>query len=170
VALEIREARADELHRAGELVLAAYVADGLPEDGYAEQLRDARRRAADPHTVVLVALDEGRVVGCVTWAPPGSASREVGLDDEGEFRMLGVDPEAQGRGIGRALVDDVVRRAREAQLRAVVLCSGDWMHTAHALYERIGFTRLPDRDWQPESGVRLLGYGLDVSGRRPSSV
>ncbi len=173
--LEVREARPDELDRAGAVVLAAYVADGLPESDYRARLRDARGRAADPGSTVIVAVDDGEVVGCVTWCPPGSTAREISEPDEGEFRMLGVAPEAQGRGVGRLLVDDVLRRGREAGLRAMVLCSGDWMTAAHGLYPRLGFTRLPERDWEPVPGVRLLGYRLDldgsgVSGRRPSSA
>ena len=54
-------------------VLSAYVADGLPEADYLARLRDARGRAADPGSTVIVAVDDGEVVGCVTWCPPGSA-------------------------------------------------------------------------------------------------
>jgi hypothetical protein len=36
------------------------------------------------------------------------------------------------------------------------------MTAAHRLYERLGFTRLPGRDWSPVPGVDLLVYGLDL--------
>jgi hypothetical protein len=36
------------------------------------------------------------------------------------------------------------------------------MTAAHRLYERLGFTRLPDRDWTPVPGVDLRVYALDL--------
>jgi hypothetical protein len=36
------------------------------------------------------------------------------------------------------------------------------MTTAHRLYERFGFTRLPERDWRPEPGVELLVYSREL--------
>jgi hypothetical protein len=40
----------------------------------------------------------------------------------------------------------------------MVISTADTMHTAHRLYERLGFRRDPRRDWQPAPGVRLLAY------------
>jgi hypothetical protein len=37
------------------------------------------------------------------------------------------------------------------------------MVAAHRLYERLGFTRLPERDWSPLPGVHLMAYGLELS-------
>ena len=37
------------------------------------------------------------------------------------------------------------------------------MRTAHRLYERAGFVRLPERDWSPVPGVNLLVYGLRLA-------
>ena len=39
------------------------------------------------------------------------------------------------------------------------------MKAAHYLYEKAGFSRLPERDWSPEPGVNLLAYGLDLARR-----
>jgi hypothetical protein len=36
------------------------------------------------------------------------------------------------------------------------------MAAAHRLYERLGFTRLPERDWSPLLGVDLLVYARDL--------
>ena len=45
----------------------------------------------------------------------------------------------------------------------MVLSSSTTMHTAHRLYERLGFTRLPERDWSPVAGVQLVAYRLPLS-------
>jgi hypothetical protein len=40
------------------------------------------------------------------------------------------------------------------------------MKAAHRLYDEAGFARLPERDWSPEPGVKLLAYGLVLDGER----
>ena len=44
----------------------------------------------------------------------------------------------------------------------MVLSSSTTMHAAHRLYERLGFTRLPERDWSPVPGVQLVAYALPL--------
>ncbi len=34
------------------------------------------------------------------------------------------------------------------------------MRAAHRIYERLGFTRDPERDWSPLPGVELLAFAL----------
>ena len=45
---------------------------------------------------------------------------------------------------------------------AMVLSTDPRMTAAHRLYERLGFTRLPERDWSPMPGVDLLVYARDL--------
>ncbi|WP_328582683.1 GNAT family N-acetyltransferase [Streptomyces sp. NBC_00370] len=56
---------------------------------------------------------------------------------------LYVPPAGRRRGVGRALVRDVVRRAREAGMSGVQLDTAYDNHTAQHLYEAEGFTRDP---------------------------
>jgi hypothetical protein len=44
----------------------------------------------------------------------------------------------------------------------MVLSTDTRMAAAHRLYERLGFARLPERDWTPLPGVDLLVYALDL--------
>lgn len=151
-------------HRAvGELLAAAYAPSGMhTDDPYYERLRDVAAR--DTEAEVWVAADEsGEVVGTVTWCPTGSPLREIAADDEAEFRMLAVAPDHQGRGIASAMVHWVIDRASAEGLAAVVLCSAEWMTTAHRLYEREGFFRIPSRDWSPRPDVHLLAYARPAS-------
>jgi ribosomal protein S18 acetylase RimI-like enzyme len=162
---EIRPARPAELDAIGAVTVEAYTADGYVgesvEEGYAEQLRDAARRAE--HAELLVAVDSADVVlGSVTVVHPGTAYAEIGREGELEFRMLGVSPAARGRGIGAALTAAVLERAGEIGAQRVVMSSLEVMKTAHRMYERLGFTRLPDRDWEPVPGVRLVAYTFDL--------
>jgi ribosomal protein S18 acetylase RimI-like enzyme len=157
---EVRLVRVEELPAVGRLTADAYVNDGLvdPTNGYVERLVDAASRAREAE--VWVAVEGEQVLGSVTFVVPGSPYREIARDDEGEFRMLGVDPAARGRGVGRALVELCVRRSRELGYAGVRMSTMDRMASAHRVYERLGFTRVPEDDWSPEPGVHLLAYGV----------
>lgn len=163
--LTIRPAREDDLPAVGRVTYEAYLAEGYldgREDGYyARKLADARSRFEQADLRVAVD-DEGTVLGTVTIAEPGSVWREIGRDDELEFRMLAVAPAARGRGVGEALTRRVLDRAAELGARAVVLSSSEGMTTAHRLYERLGFRRTPELDWVPEPGVSLITYRVDL--------
>jgi GNAT superfamily N-acetyltransferase len=148
----------------GELTLAAYVADGFlsPDDDYAGELRAADQRAAQADLVVAV-TPTGDLVGTVTFALPGTPWAEVSRPGEAEFRMLAVVPEARGRGVGAALAQWCVDRAREQGCTAVALSSLTGMSTAHRIYERMGFVRAPERDWWPSVETQLIVYLLDLT-------
>lgn len=157
----IRPARPDDYDAVGRLLVDAYGPGGMPPDEpYWQALQDTAARTEDAE--VWVADLDGRPVGTVTWAGRGSSQREVARDGEAEFRMLGVAPAAHGQGVGRALVEAVLDRAREDGYAAVVLSSDAWMSSAHRLYARLGFSRIPDRDWSPTPHVHLLAYRLHL--------
>ncbi len=74
--------------------------------------------------------------------------------------MLAVRPDAQGRGVGRALALACVRRARALGFRALVLSTPAGAAVPHRLYESMGFVREAARDWSPLPGVDLIAYSL----------
>jgi GNAT superfamily N-acetyltransferase len=155
--VELRRIRPDELERAGDVCVAAY--DPLltgAEDDYRERLHDVATR--DAQAEVWVAVVDDRVVGVVTYCPPGSPWREIGRDEEGEFRMLAVDPSAQGTGAGTALARLCEERAREHGATGMALSSLAAMRAAHSIYTRLGYEREPGRDWSPVAGVDLLAF------------
>jgi ribosomal protein S18 acetylase RimI-like enzyme len=155
--LEVRRIRPEEHPAAGEVCVAAY--DPLltgAEDDYRDRLRDVATR--DAQAEVWVAALDDRVVGVVTYCPPGSPWREIGRDDEGEFRMLAVHPAAQGSGAGTALARLCEERAREDGAAGMALSSLATMTAAHRIYARLGYEREPGRDWSPVPGVDLLAF------------
>ncbi len=78
--------------------------------------------------------------------PPGDA----GPDAAGEVYVLGVDPDAQGLGLGRALTDRGLAHLRGRGLGQVLLYVEEHNTAAVSLYGRTGFVR----------------YTVDVSWRR----
>jgi GNAT superfamily N-acetyltransferase len=158
----VRAARSDEIADAGAVTLAAYHAAGMAVGGYADELSDTASRAAAAELLVAVesADPDHRVLGTVTFCPDGSRYREIARADEAEFRMLAVRPDAQGRGIGRALTVACIDRARAQGFRALVLSTPAGAAVPHRLYESMGFVREPARDWSPVPGVDLIAYSL----------
>lgn len=112
--------------------------------------------------LVAAETEGGAVVGTVTFVPDGGPLRELAGPHESEFRMLAVDPAAQGRGVGTALMRRVLDDSRERGKEAVVCSSQPEMRAAHVIYERLGFRRVPERDWSPVPGVNLLAFAVSL--------
>jgi ribosomal protein S18 acetylase RimI-like enzyme len=161
VTLEIRPLTVDDdLELLGQIVVDAYTAlDGhVPEPEYEAEIADLRRRIATNQ--IFGAFLDGRPVGCVTYVHGDEDPHAEDLEpDEASFRMLGVDPAAQSRGVGERLVRACLDRAAAAGKQGVFIYSGSWMTAAHRLYLRMGFERTEGRDWIiDELGIRLIGF------------
>ena len=158
--LEVRPVRPEEYAAVTALTLEVYVGGGyIPADDYYVAELSAPATRAD-EADVLVAVEDGAVLGAVTYCPLGSTWREIAAEDEGEFRMLAVSGAARGRGVGLALVQACLDQAREAGLRGLAISTMSKMTEAHRLYGRLGFARVPDSDWSPQSGVCLMAFRL----------
>lgn len=160
--MKLRRALPQEAAAIGDLTVTAYAGFTLgPVGPYVEELRDAaaRERGAE----LWVAVDGPRLLGTVTYCPPGSPWREIAGDHEGEFRMLAVHPDARGRRVGTALTALCEERARGHGASAMVLSTLAQMSAARRVYDRLGYIRLPHRDWEPLPGVRLIAHGKELT-------
>jgi ribosomal protein S18 acetylase RimI-like enzyme len=160
----IRDATPAEMTQVGNVRVTAYLAGQhlSANSGYEQRLREL---GADGVGDVLVAVDAGgEITGTVMLQPWPHAGKVVTGPDEAEIRALAVLPRAQGGGLGQALLDAVIDRARVRRVRHLVLFTQCDMVVAHQLYARTGFTRLTDRDWAPSPGNLLLAYGLALAG------
>jgi GNAT superfamily N-acetyltransferase len=164
LAFSVRQARDEELEAAGDVVADAYrpmpgMGAGHP---YLDEVRDARGRSGEVE--VLVAVDDaGCILGSVSYVRDHTSPyAELEVEGEAGFRMLGVAEAARGRGVGRALVEACVERARAASRRGVALSTDPRWTTAQRVYERAGFRHVPERDFAPVPGVFLWAYVLDL--------
>lgn len=160
-AVRIEHAAPEDHPTIAELTVSVYVGGGLAGGDYATELADVAGRA-DRAELLVVRDEDDRLVGSVALVLDGDFGEVTETADEAAVRMLVVDPAAQGRGIGALLMTECLRRAQEAGKRRMVLSTSTVMTAAHRLYERLGFTRLPERDWSPVAGVELLVYARDL--------
>ncbi|NUS75654.1 MAG: bifunctional helix-turn-helix transcriptional regulator/GNAT family N-acetyltransferase [Streptomyces sp.] len=115
----------------------------------------------DPHLErVWIAELDGRPVGCVMCVrdeAPGTA----------RLRLLLVEPDARGLGIGDRLVTAVVDFAREVGYRDLVLWTNDILSSARHIYQRHGFVLLAEKPHR-SFGKDLVGqdWRLDLHGTR----
>ncbi|GAA5201642.1 LLM class flavin-dependent oxidoreductase [Microbacterium jejuense] len=163
----IRLVRTEEYERAGEVTAQAYLSSyGELSEQYVASLRDVagRVRSGD---VWVAATDAGEILGTVWVSRPNRPLAEVARPGETDFRQLAVAPSARGRGIGEALTRHVIDLARERGSHRVVMNSGPEMVGAHALYAKLGFARLPEREGvkevEPGRLIELLSFGYDLA-------
>ena len=114
---------------------------------------------------LIVAERNGALVGSVLYTPSmGDAPNSA------YFRLLAVAPDARGQGIGKALTQECLRRARAAGATSMLLNTTDMMDVAQNMYVRMGFVRAPEFDFRvpvdTKSGADdelIKGYRLDLS-------
>ncbi len=149
----------DDRAAAGAIVQRAYFAlPGYPrDDEYDATLGDVDGRLL--HSTIVVAVDESRIVGCLTFVE-GVANPHAEFDDAAaaSFRYFGIDPSVQGTGVGRAMVQWCIDRARlDGKLR-IRIHTLESMPAAQRLYLRMGFVRdeTNDEDWDGIKGLAFV--------------
>ncbi len=166
--VEVREATADEHAAAGRVTAEAYREFVRPGDDDWERylLRIADVAARADRTTILVAVDDGRVVGSLTLEIDGRVRDDEDDEqrplepEEAHIRMLGVDPAARARGVARALMAESEARARAAGKTFMTLNTTPRMKAAQSMYERLGYERTPDIVFP--DGFVLLGYSKQL--------
>lgn len=91
--------------------------------------------AAVATRLVLVAEDAGEIVGALVADTRADSGTEMFVD------TVAVLPEAQRRGVGRALIAAAEQAARHARTQRVVLYTNAAMAGALALYPRLGYAQ-----------------------------
>jgi len=163
----VRDARPEERGAVRALTLRAYAEYAAVMAPAAWAGLDAAVRAAldgDGGEARIVAERGGELLGSVMLFPPAADAYGAAAERAGwpVLRLLAVAPEARGRGIGQALVQECVRRARGMGAAELGLHSSESLRAAIRMYERMGFRRAPERDFRPEGAELVMGFRLPL--------
>jgi len=135
-------------------------------DGELDEDLDAIGEEYFPEGEFLVAEIDGRIAGSIAFHPPGEILRAF-YDEFGDcatqIKRFSVAPDYQRHGVGRALYDELERRAREDGIETFVLHTTDRQDAAQRFYEDVGFERVVrERVEDFETPFDLLVYRMSL--------
>jgi ribosomal protein S18 acetylase RimI-like enzyme len=158
MSFRIAEAREEQREEAFSVTMAAYCEyekDSPP--GFFERYRENIRRVVveDQNVKILVVLaDAGEILGSVVYCPPNTGP--VPGNNLPEMRLLAVVPQSRNLGVAKLLIDECERRA--ASSGGMTLHTTRLMTIAKAMYERRGYVRFPELDFEPVPGFVVWGF------------
>ncbi len=167
----VRNAYEEEFPRVGELLVQVYSAlNGFPkieeQPEYYDMLRNVGALTKNPNIELLVAVSEqGHIGGAVVYFKDmkdyGSGGTATQEENACGFRLLGVDPETRGLGLGKLLTEFCIDKGRNSQSETMVIHTTNSMKLAWGMYERLGFKRAEDLDFM-QGNLPVFGFRLKV--------
>ena len=164
---QIREATPDEYTPLGELMVEVYSQlEGFPSPkeipDYYDHLKNVGKLAKNPKTRLIVAVSNtGKIDGGVVYYGDmqyyGAGGESTTSQKSAAFRLLAVNPEIRGKGLGKQLINACFQQAREEGFQVVMIHSTKFMMVAWKMYERMGFVRFPGIDFE-KNGVKVYGF------------
>ena len=91
--------------------------------------------------------------------PKGNPT-DIFQEDWSYIRMVGVNPNYNGNGIGKRLTQLCIDHAKETGENVVALHTSEFMDAARHIYESMGFKQI--RELEPRLGKRYWLYQLEL--------
>ena len=165
----IRNAKPDEFEEIGKLMVQVYSQlEGFPTEleqpNYYKMLANIGELTTKPETELLVTVSaEGKIMGGVIYFSDmqyyGSGGTATKEQNASGFRLLAVDPLTRGKGIGKLLIDECIRKAKDKKHNQVIIHSTMAMQIAWKMYDNLGFTRSEDLDFM-QGELAVFGFRL----------
>lgn len=143
--------------------------DGFPsadeQPAYYQMLANIGEITEKPGVKLLIASRNREILGAVVffgdmsqYGSGGTATKEKNACG---FRLLAVNPDARGNGVGRQLVQACIDLGSNQGHEQVVIHSTKAMQVAWAMYEKMGFERSDDLDFIQEE-LPVYGFRLNL--------
>ncbi|MBJ6118851.1 GNAT family N-acetyltransferase [Pontibacter sp. BT310] len=168
----IRNARPSEFAAIGQLMVQVYSQlDGFPKQSeqpaYYSLLSNIGEFTNKPETELLVAVGaDGKIEGAVVYFGDmlyyGSGGTATQERNAAGFRLLAVAPAARGKGLGKLLTLECIRKAKATNQSQLIIHSTKAMQTAWMMYERLGFERAEDLDFMQQE-LPVYGFRLQLA-------
>jgi ribosomal protein S18 acetylase RimI-like enzyme len=155
--MRVRDFRAADASQVTRVALAAF--DQFKahySDWPAMTASVARMPSLAEQGEMIVAERDDKIIGAVVYVPPGRPKQSCFDPAWPIIRMLVVDPDHRGSGVGRALTEVCLARARRDGSPVIALHTSPFMTVALAMYIRMGFELL--RDGPPVFGALTAVY------------
>ena len=152
----------------GQLMVDVYSKiEGFPsiaeQPGYYNTLAHVGELTKNPGTDLLVAVYNDEIVGGVVYIGNvkyyGAKSSATQEENTAGIRLLAVRSDMGGKGIGRALTEACLQRARDQGRSKVILHTTRSMPIAWRMYEKIGFVRKEKFDFVQDD-LEVFGFEL----------
>jgi GNAT superfamily N-acetyltransferase len=167
----VRNARPDEYQELGQLMVQVYShLEGFPKEheqpNYYKMLANIGELTGKPDTEILVAVSsDHKIAGGVVYFSDmqyyGSGGMATKEQNASGFRLLAVDPLTRGKGIGKTLVNECIKKAKSRNHNQVIIHSTKAMQTAWKIYEALGFKRSEELDFM-QGQLSVFGFRLPL--------
>jgi GNAT superfamily N-acetyltransferase len=167
----IRDAKPSEYGSVGTLMVNVYSQlDGFPspkdQPMYYKMLQNIGSLTENPKTRLLIAISEnGSIGGGVVYFGDmkyyGSGGTAINEKDAAGFRLLAVDPNSRGNGLGKQLTNACIDLAIKEHRKQIVIHSTKAMKVAWRMYEKLNFVRSEDLDFMQEK-LQVFGFRLQL--------
>jgi GNAT superfamily N-acetyltransferase len=158
--LLVRDAVPADYPAIRKVVIAAYrqYADLIAIDVFSPYLADLLDLETHAHHgSLLVAEADGRIRASGAFYPDASVQGVGWPPGWAGGRGLAVHPDARGHGVARAMIATIERLARQAGAPVFAFHTASFMTDAIALYERLGYQRVPEFDF--DMAARYSRFG-----------
>ncbi|WP_260398271.1 GNAT family N-acetyltransferase [Peribacillus simplex] len=118
-----------------------------------------------PGVEIYVAEIDNKIIGSIVLFPGKMEAYEwtTNIPDYPEIRMLAVDKDCRGKGIGRFLVQHCIETSYKQGYKAVGLHTAEFMKGALSLYTKMKFERVPELDFEPANdGITVKGFKYSI--------